>query len=65
MLFESGEVGYTSGHYRLAFTKEDGARVVQTGNYITVWKKQADGSWKVPSDSGSQVTFKISEVPKE
>jgi ketosteroid isomerase-like protein len=23
------------------------------GNYITVWKKQSDGSWKYVSDAGS------------
>jgi ketosteroid isomerase-like protein len=65
VLFESGELGYTSGHYRLAFTKDDGARVVQTGNYITVWKKQADGSWKVQSDFGSQATTTTSDPPKK
>jgi ketosteroid isomerase-like protein len=65
VLFESGELGYTSGHYRWAFTKDDGARVVQTGNYITVWKKQPDGSWKVQSDFGSQATAKTSLAPKK
>lgn len=62
---DAGELGYTSGHYRLAFTSQNGASVVQTGNYITVWKKQADGSWKVQSDFGSQATVKTSQAPKK
>ncbi len=50
--FPSGHLGYTSGRYSMAFTR-DGKKVHNTGSYLTVWKKQADGSWKVLSDFGA------------
>jgi ketosteroid isomerase-like protein len=34
----SGDIGYTAGTYQMGEEK---------GKYITVWKKQTDGSWKV------------------
>src|SRR5262245_35102039 len=37
----SGEVGYTTGTYQAGPEK---------GKYVTVWKKQADGTWKVAED---------------
>ena len=37
----SGDIGYTSGTYQMGPEK---------GKYVTVWKKQADGSWKVVED---------------
>jgi ketosteroid isomerase-like protein len=42
---ESGEIGYTSGTYKLAFTDPKGAKVNDTGKYLEVWKK-VDGKWK-------------------
>jgi len=48
---ESGEIGYTYGiHTNL--DKASGA--VSKGTYVTVWLKQADGSWKYILDSGTQ-----------
>jgi len=41
----SGDVGYTAGSYTSAMNG-----VSETGKYITVWKKQADGQWKVTED---------------
>ena len=43
-----GDLGYTSGAYTLV---SGGA--TEKGKYITVWKKQADGSWKVVEDAGN------------
>jgi ketosteroid isomerase-like protein len=37
----SGDIGYTAGSYQIGPEK---------GKYVTVWKKQADGSWKVVED---------------
>ncbi len=45
----SGELGYTSGTYDMTFSA-GGKNVVDKGKYVTVWKKQADGSWKVLLD---------------
>jgi len=52
-MFPSNNMGYTTGRYSLSFTDEKGAKVSRTGNYLTIWQKQQDGSWKVMSDFGS------------
>ena len=41
----SGDVGYTTGTYRS--TANGGT---ENGKYLTVWKKQTDGQWKVTED---------------
>jgi ketosteroid isomerase-like protein len=46
----SGELGYTSGTYLWSFKDASGKPVSDRGKYLTVWKKQADGSWKVLFD---------------
>ena len=50
----SGDVGYTNGHYRARFRDDKGQEAVRTGRYLTVWKRQTDGSWKVVRDIGVQ-----------
>jgi ketosteroid isomerase-like protein len=42
-------MGYTIGTYELTVEK-DGAFMVTVGKYVTIWKKQADGAWKVVVD---------------
>jgi ketosteroid isomerase-like protein len=46
---ESGDLGYTVGTYEL----HSPAGLVRTGKYMTVWKKQPDGSWKFVADGGT------------
>jgi ketosteroid isomerase-like protein len=46
----SGELGYTSGTYTWSYKDSSGKPVSDKGKYLTVWKKQADGSWKVLFD---------------
>ena len=41
----AGDVGYTTGAYQLT----TGAGT-ERGKYVTIWKKQADGQWKVSED---------------
>jgi ketosteroid isomerase-like protein len=50
----SGDLGFTVGN--AVFTeRRDGAQpVFRYSKYITVWKKQRDGSWKYVVDGGSQ-----------
>jgi ketosteroid isomerase-like protein len=43
----SDELGYTSGKYETSFTDPSGKAVADNGKFVTVWKKQKDGSWKV------------------
>lgn len=49
----SGDLGYTYGTWRFTGTSADGAAVTRTGKYTTIWRKQADGSWKLVVDIGS------------
>ena len=53
VLAESGELGYTVGQYTLTVTGENGEGSVQKGKYVTIWRKQADGGWKVVLDGGN------------
>ncbi len=46
----SGDLGYTSGTYEWSFKDASGKAVSDKGKYLIVWKKQADGSWKVLFD---------------
>jgi ketosteroid isomerase-like protein len=41
----SGELGYTTGAYQMTM---NGA--TEKGKYLTEWKKQSDGQWKVAED---------------
>jgi ketosteroid isomerase-like protein len=46
----SGELGYTSGTTENSIKDASGQTKSDKGKYLTVWKKQADGSWKVLYD---------------
>lgn len=54
---KSGDLGYTYGIYVL---RPSGKDTLMYGNYVSIWKKQADGSWKYVLDSGNEG---ISEEP--
>ena len=49
----AGDVGYTTG--RSVFRQRDASGKVteRRGQYVTIWRKQPDGSWKVVFDTGS------------
>jgi ketosteroid isomerase-like protein len=46
----SGDLGWTTGPYEI---REDGSDEVGHGNFATVWKKQADGTWRFAVDLGN------------
>ena len=49
----SGDFGYTIGRSRTVRRNDDGTTtVVQTGRYVTLWRREGDGSWKVELDTG-------------
>ncbi|MCB2203384.1 nuclear transport factor 2 family protein [bacterium] len=50
----SGELGYTHGRYTFSSVDENGRRTTTYGYYITVWKRQGDGSWKFVLDAGNE-----------
>ncbi len=45
----SGDIGYTIGTFELT-VEQDGTAMLTEGKYVTVWHKQADGSWKMQVD---------------
>lgn len=49
----SGDMGYTWGHYEGHSKDANGNAVTTSGRYITIWRKQKDGQWKVVLDAGS------------
>ena len=49
----SDDMGYTWGHYEGNSKDANGNPVTTTGRYMTVWRKQPDGNWKVVLDAGS------------
>jgi ketosteroid isomerase-like protein len=46
----SGDLAYTSGTYEWVLNASSGKTAIDKGKYLTVWKKEADGSWKVLYD---------------
>jgi ketosteroid isomerase-like protein len=49
----AGDVGYTTGRSVYRQKGADGKVTERRGQYITVWRKQADATWKVVFDTGS------------
>ena len=53
----SQDLGYTFGRYAL----RDGETVKAYGVYVTVWKKQPDGSWKFVLDGGGTTPQQVAK----
>ena len=49
----SGDEGYTWGHFEGHSKDVNGNPVTVTGRYITIWRKLANGQWKVALDAGA------------
>ncbi len=49
----SGDLGYTLGTFELRGKGADGQPTVRYGKYCSVWKRQADGTWKWVVDVGT------------
>jgi ketosteroid isomerase-like protein len=47
----AGDMGWTSGRYESRGSTGSGA-TMQAGRYLTIWRRQADGAWKVALDTG-------------
>ena len=50
---ESADLGFTVGEYIQTVRGATGAAVQRFGKYLTVWKRQKDGSWKFVVDGGN------------
>lgn len=48
---KSGDLAYTQGAYKMSFSDQRGNKFEDEGKYLTVWRKQADGTWKAIEDT--------------
>ena len=46
----SGDLAYETGRFVLKTVDKNGQPTTTNGKYVCVWKKQADGKWKVVAD---------------
>jgi uncharacterized protein (TIGR02246 family) len=51
---KGGDLAYVSYSYELTFTGPEGTPVTETGKDISIYKKDADGSWKLAIDMWSE-----------
>jgi ketosteroid isomerase-like protein len=47
----SGDIGYTVGTYQMGMHDPKGNPMTDRGKYVTVWRKQPDGTWKAIVDT--------------
>lgn len=50
---DAGDLGYTVGNAVVTGRREDGARTVRYSKYLTIWRRQRDGSYRYVVDGGS------------
>jgi ketosteroid isomerase-like protein len=48
-----GTLGYTWGRWTMWVKDSAGSHQAAQGRYLTVWRKQGDGSWKMEADLGT------------
>ena len=51
MVWLDGDTAYETGKYKYEYT-EKGKPGKDEGSYVTIWKRQKDGSWKLVMDMG-------------
>lgn len=56
----SGNLGYTFGSYTLTTKTAAGKDSVEYGNYVSVWKRKKDGSWRYVIDTGNATPGPVS-----
>lgn len=49
----AGDLAYSYGTNRVTLVDPNGKRMKDRGKYLTVYKKQTDGTWKVVADIGN------------
>ena len=52
---DDGTLGYTWGRYDFTSKGKDGKPQSSAGIYLTIWRRQADGSWKFVYDGAPQI----------
>ena len=59
----SGDLAYVLDSYQLALVNAQGKTTDDHGKDLAVWKKQADGSWKITAESFSSDMPAVSAAP--
>jgi uncharacterized protein (TIGR02246 family) len=49
----AGDFAYTCGTNKVILVDPSGRKMKDSGKYLTVYKKQSDGTWKVVADTGN------------
>jgi ketosteroid isomerase-like protein len=52
-LSASGDLGFTHGTWEKPGMDKEGKKTVYRGKYLTVWRRDDDGRWKVVADIGT------------
>ena len=50
---DDGTLGYNWGRYEWRSPGPDGKERVRTGFFLTIWKRQPDGTWRYVMDNGA------------
>jgi uncharacterized protein (TIGR02246 family) len=50
---QSGDLAFARGSFTNTITDAKGKTTTESGKLILVWKKQADGSWKIAADTNA------------
>jgi ketosteroid isomerase-like protein len=53
-LSPAGDMGFTWGHYEGRSIGSAADTPVERGRYVTVWKKEPDGTWKIVMDTSNE-----------
>ncbi len=59
-----GTLGYTWGRYEATERAPDGKTTATPGIFVTIWKRQPDGSWKFVYDGAPQIPSDSGELRK-
>jgi ketosteroid isomerase-like protein len=60
----SGDLGWTTGGYRLERRGPDGKPAASEGRYLTVWSRDAGGAWRVALDCGLEPAGALGPVDR-
>ena len=59
-----GDLAYSLGAYEESMDDAKGNVLTDRGKYVTIWKKQADGTWKAAVDAFNSDLTKPEETKK-
>jgi ketosteroid isomerase-like protein len=51
----SGDLAYYLGRYEEVFQPRQGDAIHNRGRFVFIWKRQADGSWKIARSVGTDL----------